>query len=276
MICAIPGQMSPKYDECRYDGSRLLFRGPRRALDGEYIACLGGTETFGKFIQWPYPDLLEETIGITSVNFGWPNAGIDVFANDSALLDCVGRARLTVLQALCAVNMSNMYYRVHPRRNDRFLQATDSLHALFPEVDFTEFNFTRHMLGRLQEISPERFGYIRQELAALWVSGMRDLVKRIGGPVVLLWFSARSPDDADDRPDIWADPALVSRDMLEALREDLHGIIELKLPDGVRGANPGRAPSRRERRAAREALGPNAHYAAAGALEPVITDLLRT
>ena len=78
------GLTAQELEQCRYDGSRLLLRGPRRNLDSDFVACLGGTETFARFIAMPYPDLLEEALGLTCVNFGWPNAGIDVFRGDPA------------------------------------------------------------------------------------------------------------------------------------------------------------------------------------------------
>ncbi len=224
-------------EQCRYDGSKLLFRGPRRRLEGDFIACLGGTETFGRGIACPWPDLLEEMSGTTCVNFGWPNAGVDAFAGDRALLDCVGRARLGVLQVPCATNMSNRFYSVHPRRNDRFLQASPALQRLFEDVDFCEFSFTRHMLGTLRARSPERFAVLRDELGAAWVAGMRALIRRIGVPVVLLWLSARAPDVDADRPEVWADPALVDGAMLNRLRGEVRAIVETRL-DGRRDTGP--------------------------------------
>lgn len=269
------GPVPRTFDQCTYDGSRLLFRGPRRALDGAFVACLGGTETFGKFIDHPFPDLLEEKTGVTCVNFGWPNAGIDVFAGDRALLDCASRSQLCILQVPCAINMSNMYYRVHPRRNDRFLQATEAMRTLFDEVDFTEFSFTRHMLGRLQALSPEKFAYIREELASVWVAGMQGLIGRIDAPVVLLWLSARAPERAADRPDLRADPALVNREMLDALRPMAHRLVELSLGEAARGADPGRSRAAQDRRAAHQVLGPEAHRQAAEALSAVVEEIVQ-
>lgn len=254
--------------QCRYDGSRLLFRGPRRRLEGDFVACLGGTETFGKSVSHPYPDLLEEMTGITCVNFGWPNAGIDVFTGDRALIDCAGRARLCVLQVPGAINMSNRYYTVHPRRNDRFLQATETLRALFSDVDFCEFSFTRHMLGHLRQRSPDRFVLLRQELASVWVDGMRALIGRIGAPVVLLWLSTRAPESAADRTGTWADPALVDRDMLQMLRDAACGIVEVRLQEGAPGtdsAMPG---------AGCDQPGAGTHRRIARALRPEVAVLL--
>ena len=54
-----PGQGALDYFPCRYGHSKLLFRGPRRKLDGAYCAVLGGSETYGKYVREPYPALIE-------------------------------------------------------------------------------------------------------------------------------------------------------------------------------------------------------------------------
>lgn len=221
---------APQIDHVQYDGSKLLWRGPRRDLDGAFIACLGGTDTFASHIADPYPDVLESVLGVTCVNFGLPNAGIDVFRGDAALIDCASRSAACVLQVPNAINMNNLYYRVHPRRNDRVLEATDAMRALFPSVDFARFSFTRHMLTVLRRNYPEPFAYLQRELATVWVAGMTELLGQINAPVVLLWLSPRRPEEQDDRPDLYADPALVSRPMLEAIRDHANGLVEVCVP----------------------------------------------
>ena len=62
---------------------------------------------------------------------------------------------LTVVQVMGANYLSNRFYSVHPRRNDRFLRASTVMQAIFNDVDFSDFTFTRHMLGALYELSPE-------------------------------------------------------------------------------------------------------------------------
>ncbi len=99
------GTLSLDYMPCRYDGSKLLFRGPKRKLTGDYVAFIGSTETYGKFIEVPFPDLIEQQTDITCVNFGWPNAGVDVFLNERAILDACAGARTVVLQLPCAQNV---------------------------------------------------------------------------------------------------------------------------------------------------------------------------
>ncbi|MEL7257377.1 MAG: DUF6473 family protein, partial [Pseudomonadota bacterium] len=84
------------HEICQYPGSKLTFRGPARSLQQDFIACLGGTETFGRFVSYPYPQLLENSLGTQCVNLGWPNAGIDVLVHDKVLHDVAQRAQLVV------------------------------------------------------------------------------------------------------------------------------------------------------------------------------------
>ncbi len=48
------------YYPCRYGKSKLLFRGAETRAGPAYIAALGGSETYGKFVQKPWPDSLRE------------------------------------------------------------------------------------------------------------------------------------------------------------------------------------------------------------------------
>ena len=128
------------YDLCRYEGTKLSFRGPPKSFDVPYIAALGGSETFGPFVQAPYPTLLEEWLDQPVVNLGVRQAGVSLFAAEESLLDCASQADVAVLQVMGAGNMSNRLYSVHSRRNDRYLAVSPALKELFPEVDFTEFS----------------------------------------------------------------------------------------------------------------------------------------
>ncbi|MFT6075960.1 MAG: hypothetical protein ACJAZ1_002892 [Yoonia sp.] len=40
----------------------MLFRGPRKRLDQPYLAFVGGTETYGKYIEEPYLALVEKAM----------------------------------------------------------------------------------------------------------------------------------------------------------------------------------------------------------------------
>lgn len=263
------------YRPVQYEGSKLVFRGPQRTLAGDFIACLGGTETYGTFIDRPYPDLMERSLGMSCVNFGWPNAGVDAFLKDEGLLRLASRGCAVVLQVPGAVNFSNPFYKVHPRRNDRFVEATPRLRRLFPEVDFTEFHFTRHMMQAFADVSHDRFAVLRESLQEAWVTRMQQLLQKIEAPVVLMWLSRHAPGLGHDATGVADDPAFVSRAMLRAIGSRAAKVVEVVISEeacaqGTRGM---RFDPMQESVAA-DLPGLLAHSEAARAVSPVLEALL--
>ncbi|OUS22988.1 hypothetical protein DI396_11515 [Litorivita pollutaquae] len=264
------GEGALDYFPCRYGKSKLLFRGPKRRLEGDYVAFLGGSETYGKFIETPFPALVERQLNLPCVNFGWLNAGVDVFSSDAMVLEAADNARATVVQVVGAHNMSNRFYAVHPRRNDRFLQASALMRTVFREVDFTEFHFTRHMLRALRKLSPERYVMVREELQNAWVARMKMLLSKIGGKTVLLWFADHQPDAPVD-DDLASDPLYVTREMIETLRPLVTEIVEVTASDAAMAVGTeGMKYSQMEAPAAAQMIGPKGHAEAAAALAPVL------
>ena len=263
------------YAPCTYGESRLSFRGPARSLTGDYIAFIGGTETYGKFIADPFPDLVEEELGVTCVNFGQANAGVDVFLNEPDVLFAARGAVLNVVQVMGANNLSNRYYSVHPRRNDRFLKASAAMRAAFRDVDFTEFHFTRHMLGTLAARAPDRFGLVIGEVQQAWVARMELLLSRIGPHTMLLWFSDHGSDDKAGSGQTRNDPFAVERWMLERLRPRVAEIVEVAAsPAALARGTRGMVFAEMEAPAARGMLGPAAHEEAAQAVSAKISNYL--
>lgn len=265
-----PGAGSLDYSPCRYGTSKLLFRGPQRQTDGPYVAVLGGSETYGKYVRDPYPALLERQIDRTVVNLGYMNAGADVFLNEPEILSLAIRADVTVIQLVGAHNMSNRFYAVHPRRNDRFLRASQILKSIYREFDFTEFHFTRHMLMALKRASAEKFTLLEQELKAAWIARMRLMLQRFPGKVVLLWVGDHHPAGAG-RDDLGPDPLLIDAAMVAAIRPFATDYVHLTPSDAARAAGttgmdfaPLDAPT------AAELPGPRVHEEVANALAPVL------
>lgn len=255
-----------EYYSYRFGRSGLVFRGPKRKLEGRYVATIGGSETYGKFVPDPFPNQLEAVLGLPVVNFGCMHASVGVFAEDEAVLDACRDADITVIQVMGAVNNSNKFYSVHPRRNDRFLKAASPLRELYPNLDFAEFNFTRHLLSSLAESAPDAFEEVRREIKAAWVERMKLLIDKIGGRIVLLWMSERAPDAPDDmRPG--ADPLFVDRAMLDELRDDVADIVEVVASENARAEGlEGKCYLPPEAQAAAEVPGPAFHLETAMAL----------
>ena len=91
-------------------------------------------------------------------------AGVDVFVNDPTIMAACATADITVIQMTGAHNLSNRFYKVHSRRNDRFLSGSPLMAALYPDMDFSEYNFTRHLLSALFETAQG----LKRPLAALY------------------------------------------------------------------------------------------------------------
>ena len=268
-----PGALD--YLPCRYGTSKLLFRGPRRKLDRPYIAFVGGTETYGRFIAKPFSRLIEDEIGQRCVNFGCMNAGIDVFSRDPYIPMATAGAMITVVQVMGAQNMTNRFYSVHPRRNDRFLAPSDLLKTIFREVDFSEFHFNKHMLTTLKKMSPDRFDAIHKELQSAWVARMRLLVGQMRGKVILLWFADHPPSEGALPYDgLGEDPLFVTRAMIDEISPYVTSVVIAVPSRAARNeGTQGMVFAPLEAHIAQELPGVRAHEEAAAAVAQAIAAL---
>lgn len=292
MTCTGAVNTAMDYDLCRYEGSTQLFRGPDagcrdmplpsalrqpqefRAGTGEELAFVGAAEFFGRCVPQPVSDLVAARLGVPTVNLAVHNAGLDVFLRDGAIIDICRRSRATVLQIVGAHNMSNRLYSVHPRRNDRLVGATDMLRALYHDVDFTEFNFTQHMLNALQAHCPHRFQVIEQELQAAWTARMKTLIDRIGGRIVLLWMSEALCEPQIAPANQWKSPLFVTALMVEELRPLVSEIRICHVSAAAKATQAdGMVVSAQEADMAASLPGPSAHAEAAAHVIDSLSDL---
>ena len=259
------------YFPCRYGKSKLVFRGPEKPLDNSYLAVIGGSETFGKFHEDPFPESLEGLLGRRTINFGAKNASIEAFEKDEEILEICRLAETTVIQITGARNMSNRLYGVHPRRNDRFVRASGWLGRIYGDVDLTDVHFTGHLLRRLHGASEDRFDIVRKELRREWVSRMKAFLEGLGGDVVLLWLSDHSPDDSRQEIIDWHSPQFVDRAMLDELSGLARDLVEVVVsPDEIDAGLERMIFEPYEEPAARRMLGPIAHQEAARGLYEVL------
>ena len=209
-----PVESTTLFKTCQYGTSPVVFRGPRRSLEQEYVVILGGTEAYGKFIPRPFPNLVEKLIGRPVVNLGRTNAGPQTYLADTGLQEVVTNASDVIVQITGAQNVNNAFYRVHPRQNDRLVCPNPILTGLYPDVDFTQFHYVRHMLIALQTLPDTRFETVIAALQAAWVQSMQRLLTGINAPTVLFWFADHSPET----PQLSAsgpDPLFITAQMLQ-------------------------------------------------------------
>lgn len=232
-----PGTGPIEYHQCRYGQSKLLFRGPKRDTKSKYYAFIGGSETYGKYVETPFVDQVQDSTGLTCINFGAVNAGVDAFAQDPSVAEICGNARKTVVQVMGAQNMSNRFYSVHPRRNDRFLKASSLMETVFREMDFTEFAFTRHLLSTIEVVAPDKFPAVVTELQEAWVARMTKLLGGIKSPKTLLWISTRAPEETFSGPGLGTDPLFVTGEMIDRISDHVSDVVEVVLPSDLAPGN---------------------------------------
>jgi Domain of unknown function (DUF6473) len=226
------------YFPCRYGASKAVFRGPARDLTVPYVAVLGGSASFGKYVATPYADLLERALGRPVANLAALNAGPDLYLADPATLEIATGATVAILQITGAEALSNPLYSVHARRNDRFLTASPALRALYPEVDFTEVHFTRHLLMVLRRTDGLRFRQVLTVLKENWLVRMRQLLAHMPRRQILLWLSdAPAPALALDL-DPGFGPLLIDRGMLAALEAEGGHLVEVVPSESAKAEGP--------------------------------------
>lgn len=262
------------YQLCRYGTSKLLFRGPQRTLDQPYLVFIGGTETFGKFIKVPFPQLVEDRLGIACVNLGQPNAGPEVFLRDPVIAWLSAEAQVTIVQVMGVQNVSNDFYQVHPRRNDRIIALHAPLRALFHDVDFADVHYTKHLLYHLYRVAPDRFTDLQDHLRETWLKQMRTLLMQANNQSVLLWFAGHeAPSGKTCRLD--RDPFLVTEPMIAALTPYASAVVKAVATPAPRWAGThGMVFSEMDAHAAAEMLPPLAHQDAAQELTRTLRQII--
>jgi hypothetical protein len=133
------------------------------------------------------------------------------------------------VQVTGAEALSNPFYTVHSRRNDRFLAATPALRALYPEVDFTEIHFTRHLLQVLACADTARFAEVVEALRQTWLMQMRALLSRLPAQRLLLWVAGDGPSDRLD-----GEPLFIDSGLIDALRPEASAVVEVCPSDRAR------------------------------------------
>jgi hypothetical protein len=210
---------------CRYGGSTTTFRGPPIRPEGRYAVVLGGSDAFGRFVTRPFPERASAHAGMPVANLGVQSGGLDAFARDAALKPLIAGAAVVVVQVMAASNVSNRFYSVHPRRNDRFLRHAPILETLYPDIDFCDFAFTRHLLTGLRRASADKFAMVARELEEAWTARMRLLLTRIPGRAVLLRIEGVTD------PDLGSEPLFVGERAMKAMAPLVDEVLTCDVSD---------------------------------------------
>jgi hypothetical protein len=109
------------------------------------------------------------------------------------------------------------------------LRASTVLQAIYNDVDFSDFTYTRAMLGKLHSLSPEWFDIVVVELREAWVARMKNMLGQIGPNAVLFWFAPQpmTDDPWDVMPNpLQTDPLFITKSMIDDLRPLVRDVVQ--------------------------------------------------
>jgi len=179
------------YQYWELPGSGIQFRGPAVDFDdpATYFVCAGAAQTFGCFVENPYPAILQERLGSRAVNLGLGSATPRIFT-DERLLEVINGGSLLVLQVMAARQHSNS--RLHQL-------GTDLVHDRHHDDDVPAHLAWQRILD---EERSKLDRYIAESQRS-WIADYERLLDQIRVPVVLFYFSVKDkgsdpPRDAED------------------------------------------------------------------------------
>lgn len=254
----------------------LVLRGPAQALfeEGSYICCLGAAQTFGRFVEHPYPELLRKSLDFPVVNLGLPGAGPQAFIDRPELLEFTNRGNLAIVQVLSARSAPNRYFQCDGfsngfRRSDgeriSALQAFDEIFRVFTTAEIVE---------------------IVDETIDNWRKAYEQLLAMITVPKILFYFSEshpRSQLNMQSRKSLFgAFPQLVTTKSLIRIApladRFAETVCETGLPQKIRHPLSGEPVllkiAGKETDQNRYYPSPEMHIAAANTLVPVVSNFL--
>ena len=132
--------------------------------------------------------MLEREMSMPILNLGAQHSGAGFYTEDDAIYEIVENAQVIFIEAPIVVNQSNPFYRVHPRRNDRFVTAVGPLHDLFPKADFVECHSTKHLIMKLITIDAARADIVFRTLQDEWMRNLTIMRVRWRTKTVVHWY----------------------------------------------------------------------------------------
>lgn len=220
------------YKYAQLSGTETLFRGPiPEDLSGGFITCLGGAHTLGRFVEQPYPALLQKQLGIPVLNLGHGGGKPEFYLQSAGVLEIINRSKCAVIQVMSARGSPNRYLKPTSHSHNIMRIAKDIPAHKNPAFVDAAYRIL------LKQLAPEKVQEAISETRAAWLQEMGKLLERITVPKLLLWFSVRTPAYVEGFNELDAllgeYPQLVNEDMIKALRVKAQTYIQCVSNQGM-------------------------------------------
>jgi hypothetical protein len=213
------------YQYAQLPGTTTLVRGPIPVdLSADFVVCLGGAHTLGRFVEYPYPALLQRQLGVPVLNLGHGGGKPEFYLQSPGIIEVINKAKCAVIQVMSARGSPN-----------RFLKPTSHAHNIMSIAEgiaaaknpaFVDAAY-RNLLRQLE---PARLQEAIEETRSNWLAEMERLLGRITVPKVLFWFSVRTPAYVAKFNNLDAMlgdyPQLVTEEMIGKLKPETDGYIQ--------------------------------------------------
>ena len=174
------------YDLWFADDGKIAFRGPRFDLGSRDAVCfIGAAQTFGRFAERPYPEILRSLTGRAVWNLGFSGAGPQYFLKNDFLMGLVERAETVVIQCMSARSITAGCFRVGT--NFGVLEFVNGPLKGQSHMAQNAYALLRKQYG--EDVFNEQIGLVQ----SAWIELYTELIGRIPGKKILFWLSRVKP-----------------------------------------------------------------------------------
>ncbi|NET27448.1 DUF6473 family protein [Okeania sp. SIO1I7] len=196
-----------------------------------YGSFIGAAQTFGRFVKYPFPELLEQVVGLHSVNLGIAGAGPRKFNSSQFLLDTINNGKYCVLQVMSGRSCKNNVFDYSQGKWEGTSSVWNKkLQKIQIAEDAWEWYINNHTQTEVEAlVENTRENYLNEYF---------QLIKAIKVPIILLWFSTRKPDyEASYSQNInklfSSYPHLVNKEMVSEIAKQCSEYVEVVTNNGL-------------------------------------------
>jgi hypothetical protein len=217
------------YKLWKLPNSPLHIRGPRIELQkNKYLVAIGAAQTFGRFANITYCDMLSKQIDMPILNFGFSGAGPTFFSENETLLELINDSSGVIVQMLSGRSVSNSRFVVQGNQGLVKPAHDPKADPVFAETAYLKF---------LQKASATEKAQLLAEIRLRYVAAMARLLGLVKPPKLLMYWSTREPRYREGLANLqgyWAAfPHFVDAGVCEALRPHADDYIEIVTKRGL-------------------------------------------
>ena len=217
----------------------LMFRGPfpEKLSSGEYFSCIGAAQTLGCFVENPFPNLLAQEIGLEPLNLGYGGAGPEFFEKHDKLIETINGGQFLIAQVMSGRSQSNSVFNtggleyVTHRASGKQLGAADAWkEVLLGSEKLRSLPPSRITHAIARRLASPHLRSLVGETRSNWAESSRSLFNKVSVPIILFWFSKRTPaypQDFTTQPRLFGEfPHLINETVLSQVKPDADHYVE--------------------------------------------------